>query len=87
MNGVEQAQIDGSHRAGEQLGNPLASRRSNRVFRLPNGWYFNTREKIALGPFASAEKAERGIADFLAFLHEAPTHVRRLFRAERAAAA
>ncbi len=70
-------------RAGEQPDNPLATGRSSRIFRLPNGWYFNTREKIALGPFASAEKAELGIADFLDFLREAPDHVRRLFRAEQ----
>lgn len=87
MNGAEQVQSERICRAGEQPGNPLASSRRGRVFRLPNGWYFNTRERIALGPFASAETAEVGIADFLAFLREAPTHVRRLFRAERAAAA
>lgn len=58
----------------EQPGNPLVAGRSSRIFRLPNGWYFNTREKIALGPFTSAEAATLGIADFLDFLREAPDH-------------
>ena len=84
MNDVERAQTEMISRAGEQPGNPLVAGRSSRIFRLPNGWYFNTREKIALGPFTSAEAAALGIADFLDFLREAPDHVRRLFRAEQA---
>ena len=83
MNDVERAQTEMISRAGEQPGNPLVAGRSSRIFQLPNGWYFSTREKIALGPFTSAEKAALGIADFLDFLREAPDHVRRLFRAER----
>ena len=82
MNDIEQTRIEVMPRAGELPGNPLAAGRSSRIFRLPNGWYFSTREKIALGPFASAEKAESGIADFLDFLRQAPDHVRRLFRVE-----
>lgn len=74
-------------RAGESLGNPLIAERRGRVFRLPNGWYFNTREKIPLGPFASAEKAERETTDFLRFLNQAPEHVRNLFQRDRFSAA
>lgn len=87
MQDIEPTPIEHRHRAGEPAGSPLSGSRSNRVFRLPSGWYFNTRERIALGPFASADKAESGIADFLAFLNEAPTHVRRLFGTARAATA
>lgn len=70
-------------RAGEWSGNPLIAERRSRVFRLPNGWYFNTREKIPLGPFVSAEKAERETTDFLRFLNQAPEHVRNLFQRDR----
>lgn len=86
MNDIKQTRTEVISRAGEQPGNPLVVGRSSRIFRLPNGWYFNTREKIALGPFTSAESAALGVADFLDFLREAPGHVRRLFRAERAVA-
>ena len=70
-------------RAGEPAEIAAAKRRSQRIFRLPNGWYFNTREKIPLGPFASAEQTEAAIGDFLDFLHRAPLHVRQLFTGER----
>lgn len=74
-------------RAGELFGNPLIAERRSRVFRLPNGWYFNTREKIPLGPFVSAEMAERETTDFLRFLNQAPEHVRNLFQRDRFCAA
>lgn len=74
-------------RVGEASGNPAIAQRSSRLFRLPNGWYFNTREQIPLGPFPTAEQAASGIADFRRFLEQAPTHVRRLFRGERSSAA
>lgn len=74
-------------RAGEPSGNPAIAERSDRLFRRPNGWYFNTREQIPLGPFPSEEQAARGIVDFIHFLEQAPTHVRRLFRGERPSAA
>ncbi|MFZ5654930.1 MAG: DUF6316 family protein [Pseudomonadota bacterium] len=66
-------------RSGEHPACELLRARSNRVFRLPNGWYFNTREQVSLGPFASPERAETAIGEFLGFLHEAPVHVRKLF--------
>jgi hypothetical protein len=68
-------------RAGEPTETAATNRRSPRIFRLPNGWYFNTREKIPLGPFVSAEQTEVAIGDFLDFLHRAPAHVRQLFTA------
>lgn len=69
-------------RTGEPAATAAAKRRSQRIFRLPNGWYFNTREKVPLGPFASAEQTEAAIGDFLDFLQRAPIHVRQLFTGE-----
>lgn len=69
-------------RAGEYPAGGLLGARSNRFFRLPNGWYFNTREQVSLGPFGSPERAEAAIGEFLGFLREAPAHVRRLFAGE-----
>jgi hypothetical protein len=69
-------------RTGEPAATAAVNRRSPRIFRLPNGWYFNTREKVPLGPFASAEQTEAAIDDFLDFLQRAPIHVRQLFTGE-----
>lgn len=69
-------------RTGEPAATAAVKRRSQRIFRLPNGWYFNTREKVPLGPFASAEQTEAAIGDFLDFLQRAPIHVRQLFTGE-----
>lgn len=83
MNDMQQIATSATPRAGELPGNQFAASRSNRVFRLPNGWYFSTRERIPLGPFTSADRAEYGIAEFLHFLNEAPEHVRNLFQRNR----
>ncbi len=66
-------------RSGESAATAPIGNRASRVFRLPSGWYFHTREKVPLGPFASEEQTEAAVQDFLEFLERAPDHVRRLF--------
>lgn len=51
-------------RQGE--GGPLPQRRS-RTFFKGDGWYFMTRERVDVGPFASQELAEIGVQDYAGF--------------------
>lgn len=41
--------------------------RNPRLSQREDGWYFSTREQIAIGPFASQELAQRGVDDYVAF--------------------
>ena len=50
------------HRAGEQARGYF---RSDRVFMSHGAWYFTTREKNRVGPFAAREEAREGLASFI----------------------
>lgn len=45
--------------------------RSARTFRKEDGWYFMTREKVDVGPFATQELAEKGVQDYAGFSMDA----------------
>lgn len=70
-------------RAGEPGAVAAIAKRTNRLFQLPGGWYFNTREQVTLGPFAAPERAEVALADFIAFITSAPPRLIALFKRRR----
>ncbi len=41
--------------------------RNSRTFEKADGWYFMTRERVNIGPFASQELAEIGVQDYAGF--------------------
>lgn len=59
---------DGKLRSGEN--GPLPDRRS-RTFFKGDGWYFMTRERVDVGPFATQELAEIGVHDYAGFSMDA----------------
>jgi hypothetical protein len=65
MNSQEE---EDKRRKGE--GGPLPQRRS-RTFFKGDGWYFMTRERVDVGPFASQELAEIGVQDYAGFSMDA----------------
>lgn len=48
----------------------VSTQRNPRVSREADGWYFSTREGVAIGPFATEELAVRGVEDYVAFAAE-----------------
>jgi pimeloyl-ACP methyl ester carboxylesterase len=50
------------HRAGEAQRSHF---RSDRVFKTDGAWYFTTREKTRVGPFAASDEASAGLASFI----------------------
>lgn len=50
-----------------RIGETLAPARHPRVKKAIDGWYFSTREGVAIGPFGSEELAVRGVEDYVAF--------------------
>lgn len=55
-------------RLGEQPA--ITTQRNPRVSYAQDGWYFSTREGVAIGPFASEELVVRGVEDYVAFAAE-----------------
>lgn len=49
---------------------PLPSRGS-RTFEKADGWYFMTRERVDVGPFATRDLAEQGVQDYAGFSMDA----------------
>lgn len=45
--------------------------RGSRTFEKPDGWYFMTRERVDVGPFASQDLAEKGVQDYVGFSMDA----------------
>ena len=45
--------------------------RASRTFLKPDGWYFMTRERVDVGPFATEDLAQRGVADYAGFSMDA----------------
>lgn len=54
------------NRAGETGEIP---NRSKRFFRQHEVWFFHTREGADIGPFESADEAQKGLEDFIEFLN------------------
>jgi hypothetical protein len=67
-------------RAGEQAVPEVIAARNSRLFQNAGGWYFSTREKVTLGPFAAPERAEAAVADFMMFIKSAPRRAVNLFK-------
>ncbi|MEE4301406.1 MAG: DUF6316 family protein [Pseudomonadales bacterium] len=57
------------NRLGEDAPPP---KRSPRLYEENGEWYFRTREGAAMGPYATREEAEQGLADFIEFIQLAP---------------
>ena len=53
-----------------RLGETVTASRNPRVSQAQDGWYFSTREGVAIGPFVSEELAVRGVEDYVAFAAE-----------------
>lgn len=51
---------------------PPPPKRSPRLYEENGEWYFRTREGAAMGPYATREEAEQGLADFIEFIQLAP---------------
>ncbi len=57
---------DKTSREGEA--DELQQPRSNsRTFQKTDGWYFMTRERVDVGPFATDDLAQRGVQDYAGF--------------------
>lgn len=41
--------------------------RNSRTFQKADGWYFMTRERVNIGPFATQDLAEIGVQDYAGF--------------------
>lgn len=48
------------------------AQRSPRVFEENGEWFFRTREGKSMGPYATREAADQGLADFIEFIQLAP---------------
>ena len=48
------------------------AKRSPRVYEASGEWFFKTREGASMGPYATQEAAEQGLADFIEFIQLAP---------------
>ena len=48
------------------------AKRSPRVYEENGEWFFRTREGAAMGPYATREEADQGLADFIEFIQLAP---------------
>lgn len=71
QNDISDGQLaEDAPRAGEA--GPAPQRRS-RTFLKEDGWYFMTRERVDIGPFASQELAESGVQDYVGFAVDAAT--------------
>lgn len=53
-----------------RLGEQVTAARNPRVSQAADGWYFSTREGVAIGPFTTEELAVRGVEDYVAFAAE-----------------
>ena len=71
------------NRIGEQDNN---HKRTNRVYKDGDYWYFMTREKVSIGPFDSPSEAERGVSDFVDFITHAEPSVAQVLSLYSAAA-
>lgn len=58
-----------THRRGEDGSVPD---RSERCFREGLYWYYQTREKIKIGPFDDVDQASQGVHDFVEFICAKP---------------
>ncbi len=65
-------------RGGEQKELHDVPTRSNRFFKLADSWYFTTREGASMGPYDSHAIAEKSVADYVEFAHNAAPHILRL---------
>ncbi|WP_317932429.1 DUF6316 family protein [Halioxenophilus sp. WMMB6] len=49
-----------------------APTRSDRIYEKSSYFYYRTREGLDIGPFDTQKDAERGVEDFIDFLHTEP---------------
>lgn len=54
--------------------------RSNRYFRLGEGWYFSTREGATLGPYDTQQLAENAVSDYVEFVKDMRPSARRILK-------
>lgn len=74
-------------RHSEQKNQSEIPLRSNRFFKLGDGWYFTAREGVTMGAYDSHELAEKAIADYIDFVNNAGPRVLKLLAAQRHAQA
>ena len=60
------------YRTGEFTNSSI---RTDRYYRVCSEWFFSTREKVAIGPFASRDEAEAELMLFLRHINEGGIYV------------